>query len=122
MKAARFGIGLTLTLTAVGHRLVAQNTEPVSGESVYKEECKSCHGLNGTPPARERAKYKKLQTFGDSGFVVNLSVDSIMTILEKGIDKNMKSFKDKLSDPEMRAVAIYTKELAEKAKKEKEGS
>ena len=118
MKGVRFGIGLTLALTVVSHRLAAQNTEPVSGESVYKEECKSCHGLNGTPPARERAKYKKLKTLGDSGFVVNLSVDSIVTILKKGIDKNMKSFKDKLSEPEMRAVAAYTKELAEKVKKE----
>jgi mono/diheme cytochrome c family protein len=118
MKAVRFRVGLTFVLIMVGHRLAAQNAEPVSGESVYKEECKSCHGLNGTPPARERAKYKKLKAFGDSGFVVNLSVDSIVTILHKGIDKNMKSFKDKLSDPEVRAVATYTKELAEKAKKE----
>jgi mono/diheme cytochrome c family protein len=118
MRAVQIGIGLTLALTAVNQRLAAQNAEPVSGESVYKEECKSCHGLKGTPPARERKKYKKLKTFGDSGFVINLSVDSIVTILKKGIDKNMKSFKDKLSDPEMRAVATYTKELAEKAKKE----
>jgi len=119
MKAVPFSVGLTIALAAVSHPLVAQNTEPGSGESVYKEECKSCHGLNGVPPARERAKYKKLRTFGDSGFVVNLSVDSIVTILEKGIDKNMKPFKDKLSEPEMRAVAAYTKELAEKVKKEK---
>jgi mono/diheme cytochrome c family protein len=117
VRSVPFAIGVTVALAAASHPLVAQNAEPVSGESVYKEECKSCHGLNGVPPERERKKYKKLKTLGDSGFVSNLSADSITTILVKGIDKNMKSFKDKLSDPEMKAVSIYIKELAEKVKK-----
>jgi mono/diheme cytochrome c family protein len=119
MKAVPFALGLTVVLAAVSHPVAAQNPETVSGESVYKEECKTCHGLNGVPPARERTKYKKLKAFADSGFVVNLSVDSIVTILTHGIDKNMKSFKDKLSEPEIRAVAAYAKELAEKVKKER---
>jgi mono/diheme cytochrome c family protein len=118
VKSVLIAIGVSVALAAHSHPLAAQNAEPVSGESVYKEECKSCHGVNGVPPERERKKYKKLKTLGDSGFVVNLSQDSIVTILQKGIDKNMKSFKDKLSDPEMKAVAIYIKELAEKVKKE----
>jgi mono/diheme cytochrome c family protein len=96
-------------------RAVAQE---VDGKSVYREECKECHGLNGTPPERARTKYKKIKAVGDSGFVTDLSEDSIVTILKKGIDKNMKSFSEKLSEPEMHAVTIYIKGLGEKAKKE----
>lgn len=106
-------LGVTLAM-GLGARPATAQT--VDGQSVYKEECKSCHGVNGVPPERERAKYKKLKTLGDSGFVSDLSQDSIVTILKNGIDKNMKSFSDKLSEPEIDAVAIYIKELAEKRK------
>lgn len=88
--------------------------QAADGLAVYKQECKSCHGINGVPPARERAKYKKIRTLGDSGFVADLSKDSIVTILKNGIDKNMKSFKDKLEPDEMEAVAGYIKDFAEK--------
>lgn len=100
-----------LLLAGVAHQALAQEPD---GQAVYREECKSCHGLNGVPPARAREQYKKIRALGDSGFVVKLSTDSIVTLLKKGIDKDMKSFKDKLTEPEMRAVARYIKELAEK--------
>jgi mono/diheme cytochrome c family protein len=103
----------TLLLAGLARQAAAQEAD---GQAVYREECKSCHGLNGVPPARAREQYKRLKALGDSGFVVKLSVDSIVTVLKKGIDKDMKSFKDKLTDPEMRAVARYIKELAEKKK------
>jgi mono/diheme cytochrome c family protein len=100
-----------LLLAGVAHQAVAQEPD---GQAIYREECKSCHGLNGVPPARAREQYKKIKALGDSGFVVRMSTDSIVTLLKKGIDKDMKSFRDKLSEPEMRAVAKYIKELAEK--------
>ncbi len=109
-----FALGATLALATAAARPMA--AQAVDGQSVYKEECKSCHGINGVPPERERAKYKKLKTLADSGFVSDLSKDSIVTILKKGIDKNMKSFTEKLSEDEMQAVAVYIKELAEKRK------
>ena len=102
-----------LLLAGIAHRASAQEPD---GQEVYREECKECHGLNGVPPARAREQYKKIRTLGDSGFVASLSTDSIVILLKKGIDKNMKSFKEKLSEPEMRAVAKYIKELAEKKK------
>jgi mono/diheme cytochrome c family protein len=102
-----------LLLAGAAQRALAQEPD---GQAVYKEECKSCHGINGVPPARAKEQYKKIRILGDSGFVARLSVDSIVTILKKGIDKDMKSFKDKLEEPEMRAVAKYIKELAEKKK------
>ncbi len=111
MKIRMFGIGVLAMSTLLAYPLQAQQSE---GQAMYREECKSCHGINGTPPARERAKYKKLRTLGDSGFVSALSVDSIVTILTNGIDKNMKSFSSKLTTAEMRQVATYVKELAAK--------
>jgi mono/diheme cytochrome c family protein len=103
--------GIALALTA--GRAAAQ--EP-TGQDIYRRECKACHGVNGVPPKAEQAKYKKLRTLGDSGFVARLSTDSIATIVTKGIDKNMKSFADKLTPAEINSVAAYIKELAEKKK------
>jgi mono/diheme cytochrome c family protein len=114
MRHALIGsAAVALLLSGVARQALAQEPD---GQAVYREECKSCHGLNGVPPARAREQYKKIKALGDSGFVAKLSADSIVTILKKGIDKDMKSFKDKLSEPEMRAVAKYIKELAEKKK------
>ena len=103
-----------ILLTVAGVRAgAAQQPE---GQAVFRENCKTCHGINGVPPEREKAKYAKLRTLGDSGFVSRLAVDSIVKIVTKGIDKNMKSFSDKLSPEEIQAVAGYIKELAEKKK------
>src|SRR5262245_21239533 len=113
MRVLLGAIGVVAIASLLAPKLGAQEPD---GQAVYKEECKSCHGINGVPPERERAKYKKIKSLGDSGFVSDLSTDSIFTILKKGIDKDMKSFADKLSEPEMRAVAAYIKELAEKRK------
>lgn len=106
---------LGLVLLSAGRSLAAQEAD---GETIYRKECKSCHGLKGVPPARERAKYKKLKSFAEDGFVSELSADSIVTILKNGIDKDMKSFAKKLSEPEMQAVAGYAKQLAEARKEE----
>ncbi len=114
MRTPLLALGLGVFLSLVTSRLVAQQAD---GQDVYKEECKSCHGVNGAPPERAKAKYKKIKALGEDGFVSKLSQDSIVTILTKGIDKDMKSFKDKLSEAEMQAVAAYIKELAEKSKK-----
>jgi mono/diheme cytochrome c family protein len=104
-------VGLAILVVAGVKPLAAQQAD---GQAVFRENCKSCHGINGVPPEREQAKYKKLRSLGDSGFVSELPQDSIVTIVTKGIDKNMKSFSDKLSEAEIRAVAGYIKELATK--------
>jgi mono/diheme cytochrome c family protein len=116
MKTRRLAIAVSLIGLALAQRTMAQQPD---GQAVYREECKSCHGINGVPPANERAKYKKLRSLGDSGFVSSLTVDSIVKILKKGMDKNMKSFAEKLDDGELRAVALYIKELAEKLRAKK---
>lgn len=108
MRLVWLGVGIALSFVARG--AFAQS----DGAAVYRQECKSCHGINGVPPARARDQYKKIKSLGDGGFVSELSVDSIVTILKKGIDKDMKSFTAKLNEADMRAVAAYIKELAEK--------
>jgi mono/diheme cytochrome c family protein len=113
MRVLLLGItaGLAMALTAT-----PADAQAPDGRSVYRSECKVCHGITGVPPKAEKAKYKKLRALGDSGFVSSLSRDSIVTIVTKGIDKNMKSFSDKLTEAEILAVSIYIKELAEKNK------
>lgn len=97
------------SLLGVASSVAAQQAD---GQAVYRQECKSCHGVNGTPPARAREQYKKIKALGDGGFVADLTVDSIVVILKKGLSKDMKSFAGKLSEPEIKAVATYIKELA----------
>lgn len=107
-------LAAAFAMTAVSTtRLVAQQPD---GQAVYRQECKSCHGVTGVPPARAKEQYAKIKALGDDGFVARLSADSIVTILKKGISKDMKSFTGKLSEAEMAAVAVYIKELAERRK------
>jgi mono/diheme cytochrome c family protein len=111
MRVVALPVVVLLTAGTVAPRLAAQQAD---GGTVYKQECKSCHGVNGAPPARAREQYQKIKTLGQDGFVSQLSVDSIVTILKNGIGKDMKSFSGKLNEVQMRAVAVYIKELAEK--------
>lgn len=106
-----------LVLAAVAHPAAAQQDQNPEGREIYVKQCKSCHGATGTPPARARSQYKKIKGVGQDGFVTSLSEDSIVTILKKGISKDMKSFSSKLSEGEMTSVASYIKQLGE-AKKE----
>lgn len=105
-------LSLVVGLVLAGGSARALSAQQADGQAVYREECKSCHGINGVPPAREATKYRKLRALGDSGFVSGISQDSIVVILTHGIDANMKSFSDKLSVEEMRAVAAYIHTLA----------
>lgn len=109
----RFAMAI-LVLTLIGAGLSQGAAAQTGGEDVYRKECKSCHGLKGVPPARAKGQYKKIKAVGEDGFVTSLSADSIVIILRNGIDKDMKSFKSKLSEDEMRAAADYIRTLAKK--------
>lgn len=103
---------LLVGLVLAGASVRTLSAQQPDGQAIFREECKSCHGINGVPPEQERTKYRKLRSLGDSGFVLRLSQDSIVAILTHGIDTNMKSFKERLSVDEMRAVATYIHALA----------
>lgn len=113
MQVVRITMGISMVVLASTTRLSAQAD---AGRDGYKEECKSCHGINGVPPERAVQQYPKIKALGLNGFVSALSEDSIVTILKKGIDKDMKSFSSKLSEAEMTAVAKYIKALASRRK------
>ena len=85
------------------------------GKAPYEENCRKCHGVRGVPPKTMKAKFPKIFTF-DAEFFDKHSKDSIVTILTKGKDADMKSFKGKLTHEQMEDVADYIKMFAAKEK------
>lgn len=80
--------------------------QEVDGKAPYEENCRKCHGVRGVPPKTMKEKFPKIATF-DADFFTKHSADSIVTVLTKGKNEDMKSFKDKMSHAEMVAVAAY---------------
>jgi mono/diheme cytochrome c family protein len=85
--------------------------QDLSGKAPYEENCRKCHGVIGTPPKAMQAKFPKIATF-NAAFFGTHSADSVVTILTKGKNADMKSFKDKLSHAQMVAVAAYIRSFA----------
>lgn len=88
-----------------------QAQEP-DGKALYREHCRSCHGANGVPPQRARDEYEHIATFADSVFMARRSDDSLVAVIRRGTGKDMKSFREKMSAEEMRAVAQYIRAFA----------
>jgi mono/diheme cytochrome c family protein len=92
----------------------ASAATPISddkGKVEYDANCKKCHGVRGIPPKSMKAKFPKLATF-DAAFFAKHPRDSIVKVLTKGKNADMKSFKDKLSHEQMEDVAEYMKTFA----------
>ena len=106
---------LTIGVAYAGNFAAAATRQPdPAGKAPYEENCRKCHGVRGIPPKAMKAKFPKIMTF-DAAFFAKRSTDSVVTVLTKGVDVNMKSFKDKLSHEEMKAVAKHVIELGKKA-------
>ncbi len=110
--------GAALMLSAVAS--VAAPQEPAAapepdGAVLYRQQCRSCHGARGVPPARMVTLYPTLKTLADSTLQAHLTPDSIVAVLRRGKGKDMKSFTDKLSPAEMLAVARFVKSLGSPA-------
>lgn len=106
MKQFPLVIGVAaLSVVSVG-RVAAQTPD---GQSIYRDECRTCHGAAGKPTQRAVSQFKNMPTF-DATFFSKRSQDSIVAVLNHGAGKDMKSFKDKLSAQEIAAVAKYVKE------------
>ncbi len=95
----------------VAKSAVASNLTDSLGKAAYEENCRKCHGVRGVPPKTMQAKYPKIATF-DAAFDATHSADSVVTILTKGKNADMTSFKDKLTHEQMVAVAAYVRSLA----------
>jgi mono/diheme cytochrome c family protein len=84
----------------------ASPAQDPGGKVPYEENCRKCHGVRGIPPKTMKAKYEKIPNF-DAEFFEKHSADSIVNVLTKGKNENMKSFKGKLTPEEMKQVADY---------------
>ncbi len=105
---------MTKQLVTLGLLLAASVTmasaQAADGKTVYDAQCKKCHGATGTPVGPMAKKFPKMAAF-DAAFLAKHSEDSIVTILTKGKNADMKAFKEKMSADEMKAVAKYVHTL-----------
>lgn len=79
------------------------------GAALYRQNCRSCHGAKGVPPARMVTVFPTLTSLADSARQAQLTADSIVAVLRHGKGKDMKPFADRLSPAEMAAVAKFVK-------------
>lgn len=104
--AATVVIGAALALIAGARSAAAQAPD---GQALFQANCRKCHGTTGTPTARMAEMYPEMKPFAQ---LTGISADSIVALMTNGAGKEMKSFKDKLSADEMKAVAQYVLTLA----------
>lgn len=82
------------------------------GAALYRQNCRSCHGLKGAPPQRMIAVYPSLpKSIADAAFLRTRSVDSIAAVIRHGAGRDMKSFKERLSPEEIALIARFVKSL-----------
>jgi mono/diheme cytochrome c family protein len=82
------------------------------GKTSYEENCRKCHGATGVPSKAMMTKFPKIAAF-DAPFLAKRSDDSVLSVLTKGgSTKDMKSFKEKLTHEQMKAVAVYIRSFA----------
>jgi mono/diheme cytochrome c family protein len=89
--------------------LQAQGTP---GRGLYLTNCRSCHGVLGVPTKLSARQYATIPNLADPAFWAGRSVDSVVVVLRNGVGRDMKSFSDKLTADEIRAVALYARSLA----------
>ncbi len=99
-------------MLATGTRSLAAQ-EPAGpapdGKALYEQHCRRCHGATGTPSERMVEMYATLKPFSQ---MTGVSADSVVTLLVAGGTEGMKSYKDKLTAAELKAVADYTLALS----------
>ncbi len=92
--------------------LPAASGQVADGKTPYEDNCRKCHGVRGVAPKTMKAKFPKIVTF-DAAFFAKHSDDSVVTVLTKGKNEDMKSFKDKLTHAQMVAVAAYIRSFGQ---------
>jgi mono/diheme cytochrome c family protein len=79
-----------------------------AGHKIYMEHCASCHGAPGSPPPVARSPLALTETLWNPYQAYNL----VLTVLDgidgrDGLPGTMPAFRDKLSDDDIEALAIY---------------
>jgi mono/diheme cytochrome c family protein len=80
-----------------------------SGEAVYKAKCQNCHGVTGMADTAV-GKALKVKPVSDPA-VLKFTNAAMIDATRNGMGK-MQSFKDKLTDAEIRAAVAYFRSLA----------
>jgi len=106
-------VALGAVVMLVAGARVAAAQEPAAqapdGKALYEQQCRKCHGATGTPTARMLEMYATLKPLSQ---MTAVSADSIVALLLVGGSEGMKSYKDKLTAAELKAVAEYTLALS----------
>lgn len=84
--------------------------EPV--EEVYIQRCAGCHGSDGYP------QRPNTPDFTDPEVQKKISDEEMYTIISEGKPPRMPSFKEKLEEPQMRALVKHIRTFAQNDKKE----
>jgi len=100
------GVGAIAVLATAAR---APSVQEPDGAALYQEHCRKCHGATGTPTARMLEMYATLKPLTE---MTGVSADSIVALLVAGGSEGMKSYKDKLTEAQMKAVAAYTLTLS----------
>ncbi|MBA3854031.1 MAG: hypothetical protein C0503_06420 [Gemmatimonas sp.] len=82
------------------------------GRTLYRTNCRACHGVLGAPTRLSLSKYRRIPNLTDPAFWAGRSADSVVAVLRRGVGEDMESFAGKLTPDEMRAVAVYARSLA----------
>ncbi|HEX9705188.1 MAG TPA: c-type cytochrome [Gemmatimonadales bacterium] len=99
---------LGVVLTGVWDAAAAQAPD---GPGLYRQHCRACHGARGVPTREMRSMFKGIAVLSDSAFLAARSSDSIVAVLQKGL-RAMPPFKERMTKPEMVAVAEHVRTLA----------
>lgn len=98
----------------------AANARPISirqatnGRTIYRENCKDCHGSFGAPTKESLRKYEKIADFTKRETLQGKTDKELIEVVTNGKGRDMKGFKDKLSAAEIEAAVQYVKTLAKK--------
>ena len=112
MHRTLLGVGLAVTFALAPSRAAAQGAAAADGATLFRQNCRSCHGLKGAPPPRMVAVYPSLpKSIGDAAFLQTRSADSIAAAIRNGVGRDMKGFRERLSAEEIAAIAKYVKSL-----------
>jgi len=79
--------------------------------SLFKRECAGCHGTDGSG-RQVRNVFPSLPDFTDLSWQISKTDSEITRQIHDGKPQRMPAFRDKLSHPEIVALAIYTRAFA----------
>jgi mono/diheme cytochrome c family protein len=83
---------------------------PSDGGKVFASNCATCHGANG-----KGTRAKRTPNFTDPKVQASLTDEQILTTIRDGRPGTaMPSWRDKLADPDIQAVAAYVRSLGGK--------